>query len=40
MKNFGIPANADNKVVAGENANVMTKEILEKARQVLGEFDN
>ena len=29
MKNFGIPANADNKVVAGENAKVMTNEILE-----------
>lgn len=28
MMNFGIPANADNKVVAGENAKVMTEEIL------------
>ena len=29
MKNVNIPANADNKVVAGENAKVMTVEILE-----------
>ena len=29
MCNVSIPANADNKVVAGENAKVMTKEILE-----------
>ena len=28
MYNYGIPANADNKVVAGENAKVMTEEIL------------
>lgn len=29
MNKLGIPANADNKVVAGENAKVMTVEILE-----------
>lgn len=28
MSNYSIPANADNKVVAGENAKVMTEEIL------------
>ena len=28
MIKLGIPANADNKVVAGENAKVMTEEIL------------
>ena len=30
MNKLGIPANADNKVVAGENAKVMTVEILER----------
>ena len=30
MNNIGIPANADNKVVAGENAKVMTQEIFEE----------
>mgnify|MGYP007057769799 CR=1 FL=1 len=29
MNKLGIPANADNKVVAGENAKAMTKEFLE-----------
>ena len=42
MINRSIPANADNKVVAGENANVMTKEILEGfvREAVAGYIDN
>ena len=42
MNKLGIPANADNKVVAGENANVMTKEILEGfvREAVAGYIDN
>lgn len=39
MINRSIPANADNKVVAGENANVMTKEILEGfVREAVAEY--
>ena len=42
MIKLGIPANADNKVVAGENAKVMTKEIIEGfvREAVAGYIDN
>ena len=42
MNKLGIPANADNKVVAGENAKAMTKEIIEGfvREAVAGYIDN